>query len=490
MKLPAIGSVSPMKALIAVGVLVSIVINYNEFYGDDSAPTTPTSVTIADEPSVSKLPPVARSPIDLLKHSAEAGNVKHQLTLATKYSTADGVAKDQAEASRWYLMAAQGGDVVAMYEISLRYRNGHGLTKNIAQADVWRQRAASEGHADAVHAIAHTYGVITSRGAVISKDKNADAGESSRQLVTWLSRAAESGSAAAKHELALVRLYGISRRRTNKTSYLVPLASATTAAVQLLIENADSGYWASQQVLAELYQTGYADIKPNPIESKKWWQRLNEQTDASVQVSIGAHYLAGDANQYLAGEKNKWQGKSLSYEDTNQIAFEWFARAGAQASRDALWQLAVMTYSGTGTSKNPAIALQLHQKAAELGQPDAMYHLGVAYTTGNAVPKDYASALHWLVRSASYEGAYGSNHLRARAQSALGALYESGSGMGADLVVAYAWYQLASADGSEDASERSTRLRQLLNSEQLLEAENLARNWKPGNRIGRRSLTS
>jgi TPR repeat protein len=219
-------------------------------------------------------------------------------------------------------MAAQAGDVPAMDEVNMRYRHSYGLVKNIAEADVWRQRAASGGHAEAAQAMAHTYGVVTSRGAVISTDKNADVGASSRPLVTWLSRAAESGSAAAKHELALVRLFGISRGSRNKTSYLVPLASATAATMQLLIENADSGYWASQQALAELYQTGYADIKPNLIESNKWWQRLNEHSDASVQASIGAHYLAGDANQHLAGEKNKWQGKSLSYEDTNQIAFE------------------------------------------------------------------------------------------------------------------------------------------------------------------------
>ena len=219
MKLSALRSVSPMKALIAVGVVISAVINYNEFYGDDSAPATPSAdEAVAAQPSVSEPPPVARSPIDRLKDSAEAGNVKHQLTLAAKYSTADEVVRDQAEASRWYLMAAQGGDVPAMHEISLRYRHGHGLTKNIAQADVWRQRAASGGHAEAAQAMAHTYGVVTSRGAVISKDKNADAGESSRQLVTWLSRAAESGSAAAKHELPWVRLFGISRGSTNRTA--------------------------------------------------------------------------------------------------------------------------------------------------------------------------------------------------------------------------------------------------------------------------------
>ena len=177
-----------MKAVIAVGVLISIAVNYNEFYGEDFAPATPTTdEAVAPQPSVSEPPPVARSPIDQLKVSAEAGNVKHQLSLAAKYSTADGVVGDQTEASRWFLMAAQGGDVQAMYEVNMRYRNGYGLVKSIAEADVWRQRAASGGHAEAAQALAHAYGVVTSRGAVISKDKNADVGESSRQLVTWLS---------------------------------------------------------------------------------------------------------------------------------------------------------------------------------------------------------------------------------------------------------------------------------------------------------------
>jgi hypothetical protein len=58
MKLPAIRSVSPMKALIAVGVVTLRVINYNEFYGDDSAPATSTAdEAVAAQPRlVSRLP--------------------------------------------------------------------------------------------------------------------------------------------------------------------------------------------------------------------------------------------------------------------------------------------------------------------------------------------------------------------------------------------------------------------------------------------------
>lgn len=122
-------------------------------------------------------------------------------------------------------MAAQGGDVHAMYEVSMRYRQGYGFTRNNAEADVWRQRAASKGHPEAAYEMGHIYGTVTGKGAVISQHKNNDLGESSRQLLMWLTRASESGSAVEKHELALVRLFGISKGGTGRTSYLVPLQS-------------------------------------------------------------------------------------------------------------------------------------------------------------------------------------------------------------------------------------------------------------------------
>lgn len=113
-----------------------------------------------------------------------------------------------------------------------------------------------------------------------------------------------------------------------------------------------------------------------------------------------------------ARARTNGRGKGLSYAQTNEVAFEWFGRAAAQADKDSLWQLALMEYGDIGTPKNPASAIQLHQKAAELGQVDAMYHLGVAYTNGNGVQKDYPNALQWLSRSVTYEDAYGRNAVR------------------------------------------------------------------------------
>lgn len=472
MKLIQMLPVSPKAGIVAISLLVPIALNYDLlFQMFFAAPLSTTEGAIA-QGSQSQTPQLSQSALDGLKRSAE-GNVASQLKLAVKYSTGEGVVKDQAEASRWYLRAAEAGDVQAMYEVSLRHRHGYGLAKNTANSNVWRQRAAVGGHPAAAYEMARTYGTVDLRGAVISNENAGESGKTSKQLVMWLIRASEFGSAAAKHELALVRLFGIFKDDAVKTGYLVPLPSGTSSAIQLLTENAEAGSWQSQYALAGLYQVGYGDIRPDSTESNKWWQRLDAQQDATIQLSIGRHFLAGDPKRFGVGDK-KWMGRDLSYDETNRLAFDWFGRAAAQANRDAIWELAAMEYNGIGTPKNSARALQLHLKAAELGQVDAMYKLGVAYISGIAVERDYPSALRWLARSAAYGDAYGRNPVRSGAQNAIGSIYENGHGVTRDLALAYAWYMLASAGSSEEESKDLLRVQQKLTPDELVRARSIA----------------
>ena len=465
--------VSPKAAIVAISLLVPVALNYDLlFQMFFAAPASTTDGAIAQ---VSQSQPTTprQSALDALERSAEGGNVENQLKLAVKYSTGEGVVKDQAEASRWYLRAAEAGDVQAMFEVSLRHRHGYGLAKNTAKANVWRQRAAVRGHPEAAYEMAHTYGTVDRRGAILSDEKAGDLGESSKQFLMWLTRASEFGSAAATHDLALVRLFGIFKEGAVKTGYWVPLPSAMSSATQLLTENAEAGAWQSQYALAELYQVGHGDIRPDATESNKWWQRLDAQKDASIQLSVGRHFLASDPKRYAVGDK-KWMGKDLSYDETNRLAFEWFSRAAAQANRDALWELAAMEYNGIGTAKNLAKALPLHRKAAELGQVNAMYELGIAYINGIGVEKDYSSGMRWLARSAAYADAYGRNPVRSRAQNAIGSIYENGLGVTSDLALAYAWYMLASADSSEEVSKNLLRVEEKLTSDELVRARSIA----------------
>ena len=86
MQLPApLSRISPIAAaLIAFGILVAAYIGYDEF----AEPAPVVAAPEATEPA--EPPPIARSPLQRLKDSADAGNVKDQMLLAVNYSTGQG----------------------------------------------------------------------------------------------------------------------------------------------------------------------------------------------------------------------------------------------------------------------------------------------------------------------------------------------------------------------------------------------------------------
>ena len=60
-----------------------------------------------------------------------------------------GVAKDYAEAVKWYMKAAEQGNSAAQYNLGLMYKNGNGVAKDRGGARKWFQKAADQGDEDA-----------------------------------------------------------------------------------------------------------------------------------------------------------------------------------------------------------------------------------------------------------------------------------------------------------------------------------------------------
>ena len=100
----------------------------------------------------------------------------------------------------------------------------------------------------------------------------------------------------------------------------------------------------------------------------------------------------------------------------------------------------------------------------------------VRYYQGKGVRRDYAEAVHWHRKAA--------NQGDATAQFDLGSMYSrGGEGVPLDYVRAHMWMSLAASRASGDLKQKYARGRDLvakeMTTEQIAEAERLAREWKP-----------
>jgi hypothetical protein len=72
-----------------------------------------------------------------LRARADAGDRGIQFSLGMRYETGMDVTKDEAEAVRWYRLAAEQGLAGAQYKLGYMYFKGKGVQKNVEQAYVW-----------------------------------------------------------------------------------------------------------------------------------------------------------------------------------------------------------------------------------------------------------------------------------------------------------------------------------------------------------------
>ena len=107
--------------------------------------------------------------------------------------------------------------------------------------------------------------------------------------------------------------------------------------------------------------------------------------------------------------------------------------------------------------------------------------LGLLYTKGLGVERDYIQAAEWYHRAASRGDTF--------AQSNLGLLYANGQGVKQDYVEAYKWFDLAATHGPSDSRGKASNNRQAvgakLTPKQISEAQQLAAEWKPASQLGR-----
>ena len=74
--------------------------------------------------------------LHLLRPLAAHGNAIAQTMLGAMYASGDGVPRDDAEAVKWFQMAADQGDKGSQYVLAIMYENGSGV-QDYVQAYKW-----------------------------------------------------------------------------------------------------------------------------------------------------------------------------------------------------------------------------------------------------------------------------------------------------------------------------------------------------------------
>ncbi len=347
-----------------------------------------------------------------LSELASDGNVEAAFVLGSIYGNGDGVAKDSAEAVKWYRMAAERGHAGAQHNLGASYAAGEGVVKDSAEAVKWYRKAAEQGDVSAQSKLGFAY--FTGYG--ISKD--------SAEAVKWYRKVAERGDASVQLMLGGIFRYGDG------------VAKDSAEAVKWYRMAAEQGDAFAQFFLGTMYRDGDG-VPKDSAEAVKWYRMAAEQGKAFAQSRLGSMYRVGEGVAKDSAE-----------------ALKWFRLAADQGDASAQFDLGLMYGIGAGVAKDSAEAVKWYRKAAEQGNDMAQGNLGLMYDLGEGVAKDSAEAVKWY-RKAAEQG-------NAKAQGNLGSMYSNGDGVAKDAIEGLAWTNIAAASGNEIfAKNRSLNERQL-----------------------------
>jgi TPR repeat protein len=158
----------------------------------------------------------------------------------------------------------------------------------------------------------------------------------------------------------------------------------------------------------------------------------------------------------------------------NEAAAQEVRKLAEEGNAAAQNKLGLFYKVGKGVTQNYGQAKRWFEEAAKQGHAEAQINLGSLYLQGDAPPQSPHMALFWFGRAAE-QGVV-------PAFAKLGQMYQEGQGVPQDFVQAYMWFHLAATNGEAPSAERRHMLATKMTQDQIMQAEKLAREWKPTSR--------
>jgi len=151
--------------------------------------------------------------------------------------------------------------------------------------------------------------------------------------------------------------------------------------------------------------------------------------------------VSRDLNE-VALHRTLWAHCKFDEETTGRL-LNMYTRAAQMGNPQAQFKLGVLYHFGEDIPEDFQMALMWYVKAAAQGDKKAQYNIGCMYDKGQGVEHSFEEANKWFLKAA--EG--GNPH----AQNALGINFEKGDGCPVDLKQALDWYYKAALQGLCDA---------------------------------------
>ncbi|THD76789.1 hypothetical protein E7681_02820 [Thalassobius vesicularis] len=350
-------------------------------------------------------PSPARDPAkaaELLASAAARGNAEAQYYLGLLYRTGSGVQRDFKSAFNWFLAAAENDYLEAKYELSRAYSRGDGVAENVEQALHWLTEAASGGHAEAQFYLA------------LALDNGQGTQQNRNEALNWFTRAAENGYPVAYRVLGRKYLEGdgVQPNPTEALRWLQKGAERRDTVAEYHLGRAFSGAFgipadpqrswnfyklASDAGMAEA-TTAMARMLDEgmgvPVDRQNavtLYRMALEQGDPAAALRLGqmagAGLLDGLAPPHLAVP---WAIAAAAQGD--QAALDWVHAQADQGLRPARTAYGIWL----AEHDQPADAIAYFRPAAEEGDTEAQFRLGMAYSTGAGLDQDVVQAHSWL----------------------------------------------------------------------------------------------
>lgn len=149
---------------------------------------------------------------------------------------------------------SKAGDPNFQYQVGLCYRNGYNIEKNNDEALKWYLLAANQEHSDSQFSIGYMYYF----GLGVEKDY--------KEAVKWYERAAKNGDAIAQNNLALCYENGEG------------VSKDITEAERLYNLSAEQGYWRASRNLGVLYSYGKT-VEQDLSKAKMYFEKALANID-------------------------------------------------------------------------------------------------------------------------------------------------------------------------------------------------------------------